>query len=181
MLKFVFAILGAAIVIVLVAALLKPDTFRIERKILINAPPEKIFPYLNDFRKWTAWSPWERKDPAMQREYGSSTAGVGATYAWSGDRNVGVGNMEIAESAPSSHLLINLNFLKPMEAHNTATFDLTPVAGGTEVAWSMDGRNNFPAKVFQVFMNMDKMVGPDFEAGLASLKSAAESDHGAQP
>jgi hypothetical protein len=174
MLKIIGSLLLFAIVIVLVLAALKPATFHIERRTVVNAPAEKIFPYLNDFRTWTVWSPWERKDPSMRREYGSSTSGVGATYAWNGDKNVGQGNMRIVESVFPSRLLIALNFIKPIEAHNTATFILTPVPGATEVTWSMDGPNTFVGKVFQVFLAMDKMVGPDFEAGLASLKAAAE-------
>lgn len=168
--------IGVAVVIagILILAAMQPDNFKIERKGAIKAPPEKVFGFLNDFKNWTAWSPWEKKDPAMKRNFGPVTAGKGATYAWEGNKNVGIGNMEIAESAPPTKLAIRLNFVKPFEANNLVNFTLTPAAGGTEVTWSMEGKNNFMSKIMQVFMSMDKMVGPDFEAGLANLKAAAE-------
>ncbi len=174
MLKTIGIIIVVLIAGVLILAATRPDAFRFERKATIKAPPEKIFAILNDFRQWSLWSPWEKKDPAMKRNYGAVTAGKGATYAWEGDKNVGIGNMEIAEAVPPSKLAINLNFVKPFEANNRVNFTLTPGADGTEVAWSMEGKNNFMSKVMQVFMSMDKMVGPDFEAGLANLKAAAE-------
>lgn len=174
MLKTIGIILTLAILGLLVLAAMKPDTFSIERKATIKAPPEKIFPLLNDFTQWGQWSPWDKKDPAMKRNFGTITSGKGATYAWEGNKDVGIGNMEIAESTPPSKLTIKLNFVKPFEASNLVNFTLTPGAGGTEVAWRMEGRNNFMSKLMQVFMSMDKMVGPDFEAGLANLKAAAE-------
>jgi uncharacterized protein YndB with AHSA1/START domain len=174
MLKTLGIVIALLIVGLLVLAFTKPDTFRIERKATIKAPPEKVFGFLSDFKQWGAWSPWEKKDPAMKRNFGATTSGKGATYAWEGNKEVGIGNMEIAESAPPSKLAIKLNFVKPFEANNLVNFTLTPAAGGTEVAWSMEGKNNFMSKLMQVFMSMDKMVGPDFEAGLANLKAAAE-------
>lgn len=174
MLKTIGIIIAVLIVGVLILAATKPDNFRLERKATIKAPPEKVFGFLSDFKQWAAWSPWEKKDPAMKRNFGATTAGKGATYAWEGNKDVGIGNMEIAESTPPSKLAIKLNFVKPFEASNLVNFNLTPAAGGTEVAWSMEGKNNFMSKLMQVFMSMDKMVGPDFEAGLANLKAAAE-------
>jgi uncharacterized protein YndB with AHSA1/START domain len=173
-LKTIGIIVVVLIAGVLILAATKPDNFRLERKATIKAPPEKVFGFLSDFKQWGAWSPWEKKDPAMKRNFGVTTSGKGATYAWEGNKDVGVGNMEIAEVAPPSKLAINLNFVKPFEANNRVNFTLTPAAGGTEVAWSMEGKNKFMSKVMQVFMSMDKMVGPDFEAGLANLKAAAE-------
>jgi uncharacterized protein YndB with AHSA1/START domain len=174
MLKTIGIIVAVLIVGVLILAATKPDTFTVERKASIKAPPEKIFAILNDFKQWAAWSPWEKKDPAMKRNFGATTAGKGATYAWEGNKDVGTGNMEIAESLPSSRLTLKLNFEKPFKANNTVNFTLAPTGGGTDVAWSMEGQNNFMSKIMQVFMNMDKMVGPDFEAGLANLKAASE-------
>ena len=174
MLKGIGIVIAVLIAGVLILALTKPDNFKVERKGTIKAPPEKIFGILNDFKNWTTWSPWEKKDPAMKRIYGATTTGKGATYGWEGNKDVGVGNMEIAESVPSSKLTLKLNFEKPFKANNIVNFTLTPVDGGTDVTWSMEGQNNFMSKIMQVFMDMDKMVGPDFEAGLANLKAAAE-------
>lgn len=174
MLKTIALIIVAVIAGLLLLAAMKPDTFRFERKATIKAPPEKVFAYLNDFKQWGAWSPWEKKDPAMKRNFGATTSGKGATYAWEGNKDVGVGSMEVMESTPPAKLAIKLNFVKPFEASNMVNFTLTPAAGSTDVAWSMEGKNNFMSKIMQVFMSMDKMVGPDFEAGLANLKAAAE-------
>jgi uncharacterized protein YndB with AHSA1/START domain len=174
MLKTIGIIIAVLIAGVLILAATKPDTFKLERKTNIKAPPEKIFALLNDFKQWAVWSPWEKKDPAMKRNFGATTAGKGATYAWEGNKDVGTGNMEIAQSVPSSSLMLKLNFEKPFKANNIVNFTLSPVSGGTDVTWGMEGENNFMSKIMQVFMSMDKMVGPDFEAGLANLKAAAE-------
>jgi carbon monoxide dehydrogenase subunit G len=170
---------AAIVVVVLLAAILlfaatKPDTFRVRREIGINAPPEKIFPFLNDFRRWGTWSPWEKMDPAMKRTYSGAAIGKGAVYEWEGNSKVGSGRMEIVESSAPSRVRIKLDFLKPFEAHNTADFTLEPQGGVTKVSWVMDGPAPFVSKVMQVFMSMDRMVGKDFEAGLANLKAAAE-------
>ena len=169
----------AIVVVVLIAGVLlfaatKPDTFRVERSASIKATPEKIFAILNDFKQWGAWSPWEKKDPAMKRNFGATTSGKGATYGWEGNKDVGTGSMTITESTPFSKLAINLDFLKPFEAHNVAEFMLTAQGDTTLVTWAMHGPANYMTKIIHVFMNMDKMVGPDFEAGLANLKAVAE-------
>jgi uncharacterized protein YndB with AHSA1/START domain len=174
MLKTIGIIIALVIAGILILAAMKPDTFRLERKATIKAPAEKIFAILNDFKQWGAWSPWEKKDPAMKRNYGAVTAGKGATYTWEGNKDVGQGGMEITDAAAPNKLTIALNFIKPFEANNTVNFALTPAGGGTEVAWSMEGQCNFISKIMQVFVSMDRMVGPDFEAGLANLKAAAE-------
>lgn len=174
MLKTISIIIALALAGILVLAAMKPDTFRFERKATIKAPPEKIFAILNDFKQWGLWSPWEKKDPAMKRNFGAVTAGKGASYSWEGNKDVGQGGMEITDAAVPNKLTIALNFIKPFEANNTVNFTLMPAAGGTEVTWSMDGKCNFMSKIMQVFVSMDKMVGPDFEAGLANLKAAAE-------
>jgi hypothetical protein len=171
--KIVIVVL-ALIAGVLALAATKPDTFRVERSVSIKAPPEKIFPLIDDFHQWGAWSPWENKDPAMKRTHSGAPHGKGAAYAWEGNNAVGSGRMEIAESSPPSKVTVDLYFLKPMEAHNVADFTLTPEAGATKVTWAMHGPSPFLTKVMHVFLSMDAMVGKDFEAGLANLKAAAE-------
>jgi uncharacterized protein YndB with AHSA1/START domain len=174
MLQWIVIAVALAIAAIFLLAAMKPDTFRVDRSTMIDAPPEKIFPLLNDFREWPAWSPWEKKDPAMKRTHSGAASGKGAAYAWEGNKDVGQGSMEIVESAPPSKLTIRLDFMKPFEARNIVDFTLTPEAGGTRLTWSMHGPANFMSKVMQVFMNMDRMVGNDFEAGLANLKAVAE-------
>ena len=170
----VVIVLALAIAVVLVLAATKPDTFRIERSATINAPPEKIFAVLSDFHQWTGWSPWENKDPGMKRSYGGAERGRGAVYGWEGDKNVGTGRMEIMEATAPSKLVIKLDFLKPFEAHNTAEFTMLPQGNATSVHWVMHGPSNFMSKVMHVFMDIEKMVGKDFEAGLANLKRLTE-------
>ena len=173
-LAVVAAIVVLAIVIILIVAAAKPATFRLERSTMIKAPPEKIFPFVDDFRRWTAWSPWEKIDADLKRDYGGAASGKGATYAWEG-KKAGVGRMEIIEATPSSRVLIKLDFMKPFEAHNTAEFTFTPQADGTRVDWAMYGPNVFTSKLMSTFVNIDKMVGKDFEKGLAVLKASAET------
>jgi uncharacterized protein YndB with AHSA1/START domain len=167
-------ILLVAIAAVLVLASRKPDTFRIERAVTIKAPPDRIFALINDFRNWTSWSPWEKMDPALKRSYGGAPAGPGAVYEWEGNKKVGKGRMEIVDAVPSRAVTIKLDFLKPFEAHNIAAFTLAPQGDATLVTWAMHGPLPYIGKVMHVFMNMDRMVGKDFEAGLANLKAAAE-------
>ena len=170
----IFAVFIVAVGAVLAYAATRPDVFQVRRTIVVNAAPDKIFPYINDFKSWTAWSPYETRDPNMQRTYGSSTSGKGATYSWNGDKNVGSGSMEIVDAPVPSRVTIKLDFTKPFEAHNMADFRLEPANGGTQVSWSMSGPTPFLGKILHVFIDMDKMVGRDFEAGLANLKSVAE-------
>ncbi|MDO9560760.1 MAG: SRPBCC family protein [Bradyrhizobium sp.] len=167
-------VLAAAIAIVLILALTRPNTFTIQRAAIVSAPPEKVFPLINDFRQWGGWSPWEHKDPAMKRTYSGAVRGKGAVYAWEGDKNVGKGRMEILDAAAPSKIVIKLDFLAPFEAHNTAEFTMLPHDDGTRVIWQMHGPAPFMAKVMRVFINIDKMVGKDFEAGLGNLKRLAE-------
>lgn len=170
-----------AIVIILfvIAALIavaatRPDQFRIERSATIEAAPERVFPFINDFHRWQAWSPYERRDPAMQRSYEGPAAGEGAVYGWSGNKNIGSGRMQITESTPSSRIEIKLEFFAPFKANNTAEFTLEPRGEGTQLTWAMYGRSSFTSKLMGLFVNMDKMVGKDFEEGLGSLRSASE-------
>ncbi|APV50271.1 polyketide cyclase [Betaproteobacteria bacterium GR16-43] len=173
MLKIIGLLLLVAIIAIVVIAALQPDTFRIERSIAIKAPPEKVQAQIADFHAWGAWSPWEKKDPAMKRTFGGPERGKGATYAWEGNKDVGSGRMEILVADPQK-VAIKLEFLKPFEATNTAEFTLVPQGDTTTVTWAMFGPSNFIQKVMCLFMSMDKMVGPDFEAGLAALKASAE-------
>lgn len=172
-------VLAALVVGVLALAATKPATFRVERATHVAAPPEAVFSLIDDFRRWRAWSPWENLDPELRRTYAGPDHGVGAAYAWEGNRNVGAGRMEIRESAPPSRIAIQLDFLRPFEAHNVATFTLTPEGGGTRVHWAMEGPSLFVGRVMSVFMDMDRMVGRDFEKGLAAMKEAAETAPGA--
>jgi uncharacterized protein YndB with AHSA1/START domain len=171
------AIIGVVVVVaiggILLYAATKPDSFRVQRTVLISAPPDKVFPLINDIKAWTVWSPYEKKDPAMKRTYGAVTAGKGATYAWDGDKNVGQGSMEIVESSPRK-IVLKLDFLKPFEAHNMGEFVLEPKGDSTSVTWAIYGPSPYMSKVVGTFMNIDDMIGRDFEKGLADLKAAAE-------
>ena len=167
-----------AIIVVLVGGVLayaatRPDTFRLQRSASINAPPETIVAYINDFRRWRVWSPWENLDPELKRTYSGAESGVGAVYAWEGNRQTGQGRMEIVEASPSK-VALKLEFVRPFEANNLVELTLAPAAGATNVTWTMHGPNKFIAKVMSVFVNIDTMVGKSFETGLASLKAAAE-------
>ncbi len=172
-LKIVAIIFALLVVGALVLAAMKPDTFRVERTASIKAPPVKIAAQISDFKAWAAWSPYENKDPAMKRTFGEVTAGKGAVYEWHGNKNVGKGRMEITDVAPS-RVVIKLDFLEPFEGHNTAEFTMDGKDGVTTVTWAMFGPANFISKLMGVFFNMDKMIGTDFEAGLANLKTIAE-------
>jgi hypothetical protein len=158
----------------LVYAATRADTFRVERHIVINRPAPEIFSLLEDFRAWTRWSPWEGLDPALKRMYGGAERGKGAVYEWEGNAKVGKGRMEIIRSEPARHITIDLSFLRPFKAENAAAFDLEPQGNATEVSWAMYGPLPFPSKLMSVFVSMDKLIGSDFEKGLAKLKAAAE-------
>ena len=174
MLKITGVIIAVLIAGVLTLAATRPDTFSVQRFASIKAPPEKVFGLINDFKRWDAWSPWEKKDPAMKRTWGAVTSGKGARYGWEGNGEVGKGSMEIAESIPPSRVALKLDFEKPFEAHNRVEFTLEPKDGATNVTWTMQGPAPFISKLIQVFCDMDGMVGKDFEAGLAGMKAAAE-------
>ena len=163
-----------AIAIILILAATKPDTFSVRRVTTVRAPPEKIFPLINDFQQWGTWSPWEDKDPAMKRTYSGAGSGKGAVYAWDGNKNVGTGRMEILEVSAPSKIVIKLDFFKPFEAHNTAEFTMLPQGDATNITWVMYGPASLMSKVMQVFINLDNMIGKDFETGLANLKRVTE-------
>jgi hypothetical protein len=167
------------IIVVLLAALLgyaatKPDAFRVQRSASIKAPPERIFPHINDFHNWAPWSPWEKLDPLMTKTHSGAASGRGAVYEWEGNKKVGKGRMEIVEESIPSRVRIKLDFFKPFEAHNTAEFTLAGRGESTEITWAMDGTQPFMFKVMSVFLSMDKLIGKDFETGLANLKSIVE-------
>jgi len=170
----------AIAVVVLVAAVLlfaatRPDNFSVQRTTSIKAPPEKVFALINDLHRWGSWSPWEKMDPEMKRTYSGAASGKGAVYAWQGNSKVGEGRMEISDTSPPSKVTIKLDFVKPFEAHNLAEFTLEPKGDSTSVTWTMHGPSPYMAKVMGVFVSMDKMIGKDFETGLANLKTVAET------
>jgi hypothetical protein len=170
----VAALAALAVIALLAFAATRPDTFRVQRSIRILVPAEKVFAFLVDFRRWSAWSPWEGRDPGMKRSLSGAQTGKGSVYEWSGNSKVGQGRMEIVEATAPSSMRVQLDFLKPFEAHNMAEFVLSPDGGSTDVTWAMYGPSPFISRLMGVFMSMDRMVGRDFEAGLASLKAAAE-------
>ncbi len=169
-------VLAIVIATVLILAAAKPNTFSVERAIDIKAPPQKIFPLISDFRQWRSWSPYENRDPALKRSYSGAETGKGAVYAWEGNRNVGSGRMEILQAPPPAAVVIKLDFLKPFEAHNIAEFTILPQGDATRLTWRMSGPAPLMSKVMQVFMDMDRMIGKDFEVGLANLKRLTENE-----
>jgi hypothetical protein len=162
------------IAVILVYAATRPDTFRIERSITINASADKIFPHINDFYQWEAWSPWEKIDPKIQRSYRGADSGKGAIYEWQGNKDIGKGRMEIIQSTPPANLVIAIHFIQPFAAQNTVEFILESQNNTTIVTQAMYGSNAFISKLMGLFFNMDKMVGKKYEEGLASLKVIAE-------
>ena len=173
MLKTISIVIVALIAALLAYAALRPDNFEVRRSTMVQAPPEKIAPLISDFRQWAGWSPYEKLDPAMKRSFSGAASGRGAVYAWEGDSKAGAGRMEIVEATPAK-VAIQLDFIKPFEAHNVAEFTLVPQGAATQVSWSMRGPSPYIAKLMGIFFNMDKMIGQDFEAGLANLKTVAE-------
>jgi polyketide cyclase/dehydrase/lipid transport protein len=173
MLPILLALVFIAIIFFVVIAG-RPDEFIVSRSGKISAPPAIVFAQVNDFHKWQAWSPWAKMDPACKNTYDGTSAGVGAGFAWDGNKKVGAGRITILESRSSDLIRIKLEFLKPFKATNTAEFTFKPEGNQTFVTWSMTGKNNFFLKAFGLFMDCDKMVGGDFEKGLAAMKSVAE-------
>lgn len=170
-----------AVPLVLIGALLaviaaQPSTFRVERSITIAAPAEIPFSYANDFTKWAAFSPWENRDPEMKKEYSSPPSGKGATYSWSGNDEVGTGSMTILESVPNERIEMELKFITPFESVAKDGFTFAQSGEGTRVTWHMHGDNDFMGKAFSLFMDMDKLIGGDFEQGLATLKTVSEAE-----
>ncbi len=178
---YILITLAAVLAVISILALRQPPEFRVERKMLLTAQPSAAYSLVNDFHQWRAWSPWEDADPSMRRVFEGPTAGIGAVYRWAGNRKVGEGSMRIIESRAAESVLIRLEFLKPFKATNTTVFTFKSEGDLTEVTWSMTGRNNFIAKVFHLFMNMDEMVGRDFEKGLTMMRLAMEKGPAQMP
>ena len=173
MIKKIGFVLAALVAVLLVWAATRPDSFSVERRIVIQAAPDKIHALIADFHRWPDWSPWEKLDPAMKRTFSGTAAGVGAVYGWQGNSEVGSGRMEVKLTTPDK-VSIQLDFIEPFEGHNTADFFLAPKDGGTEVRWVMFGPAPFVTKLMGIFVSMDAMIGKDFEKGLSQLKADAE-------
>jgi uncharacterized protein YndB with AHSA1/START domain len=178
MLKILGIILGVIVLAVAgvaaYAAATQPDTFRVSRSLDISAPPEEVYSILSDFRRSPEWSPYEKLDPDMKRTHGGAASGKGAVYEWNGDSNAGAGRMEIVEATPGQSVTLKLDFVRPFEASNVVEYKLQPKGSATHVSWDMHGPMPFISKVMCVFVDLDKMIGKDFETGLANLKTLAE-------
>lgn len=176
MLTFILGLIGLAIAGVLLVAALRPNHFRLQRTATIAASPEAIYAELEDLRRWQTWSPWEDIDPALRRTYSGPATGTGSVYEWASDNaKAGEGRMTIAEARVPSKLVIQLDFIKPIRATNTAEFTLQAQDGGTVVTWAMYGPSPFVSRLFGLIFNMDKMIGADFEKGLSRLKALTEN------
>lgn len=174
MFKAIVIVVVALLAALLIYAATRPDTFRVQRTASIKAPPEKIFALINDFHSWGAWSPYEKKDPAMKRTLSGAANGKGAVYEWEGNKDIGKGRMEILDASPPSKVTIKLDFVKPFEAHNIVDFTLEAKGEATNVTWAIHGPSPYMSKVMGLFVSMESMIGNDFEAGLAALKTVTE-------
>ena len=175
MLGTIAIVAGVLLAILLGYAATRPDRFRVQRSLSVQAPADRIFGLINDFHKWASWSPYEKLDPTMTKTFSGAESGTGAAYAWSGNSKAGEGRMEILSTVPPSKITIKLDFLKPFEGHNTAEFTMEPSGGATKVTWAMFGPQKFMFKLMSIFMSMDKLVGKDFEQGVANIKGLAEN------
>jgi len=167
-------LVALAVAVVLVLALLQPGEVHVERQTEIAATPAAVYGRINDLHRFTEWSPWAKLDPAMKTSFEGPSSGVGASYSWSGNRNVGKGRLTITDSLPDAQVGMRLEFIEPFAATNQVLFTLSPSAGGTRVSWAMSGRNDFMSKLGSVFIDVEDMLGGEFETGLASLKALAE-------
>jgi len=175
MLKKIGIVIVVLVVAILAYAATRPDTFRVERTATVKAPPEKIYPYMNDFHRGDLWSPYEKRDPSMKRTFSGAPNGIGAVYEFDGNKKtVGKGRLEIIETIPPTKVVLTLDMIEPMQGHNIIEYTLEPKGDSTNVTWSMRGQNTYLSKVICLFISMDKMVGKDFEAGLANLKALVE-------
>jgi hypothetical protein len=172
-------VLVAVLVIVIAFAgfvATRPTNYHVERSMSFAAPPEAAYAQIADFHRWEAWSPWEKLDPTMKKDFGGAASGTGATYHWVGKGDVGEGSMAIKNATEPSDVDIQLDFVKPFAATCDTKFTIVPDGAGSKVTWSMEGKNNFVSKAMCIFMGgMDKMIGPDFEKGLTAMKGAAET------
>jgi hypothetical protein len=175
MLLTIILILAAVILVFAGIVAMQPADYRVSRTATISAPPATVFSQVNDFHNWKAWSPWAKLDPNALNTFQGPDAGTGSIFSWAGNNKVGEGRMTITESRPNELVKIALEFVKPFRSNSTSQFAFRPENGHTVVTWSMDGKNNFIAKAFCMFMNMDKMLGGEFEKGLADMKKVAEA------
>jgi carbon monoxide dehydrogenase subunit G len=176
--KHMKKVLVAVVVIVLVfvgVVAMRPSDFRVARSATMSAPPAAVFAQVNDFHNWEAWSPYAKRDPAMKKTYEGAAAGAGAVYTWSGNNEVGEGRTTITESRPNELVRIRLEFVRPFAGTNAGEFTFKPEGNGTVVTWSLAGKYNFLSKAVGLFINMDKMIGGDFETGLAQMKAVVEA------
>lgn len=173
-LLYILVIVLLLILVLVIFAMTKPNEFSIRRSISIHAPPDRVYRLIADFREWAKWSPWEKLDPNLTRIMSGAENGVGAVYEWAGNKKVGAGRMEIIEAVPPSRVGVKLSFLRPFRADNKVLFTLVPAGDGTNVTWEMAGINNLMFKMMGIVMNMDKMIGRDFESGLLAMKAEAE-------
>ena len=175
MLKIILIALPVIIVVFLIIVAMQPSSYRVTRSLAIIAPPDALFPHMNDLKKWERWNPWGKADPNMKLTYGGTASGVGANYSWAGNREVGEGRLTIAESRPGELVRYKMEFFKPMSGTAEAEFTFKPQSQQTEVTWTVTGEKDFMSKAFCIFVSMDKMLGTKFETALADLKAIAES------
>ena len=170
-------LLGLAILLAVfaVAVTFQPAEYRVTRSASVQAPAPIVFGLINDFHKWEDWSPWAKLDPNVKNTFSGAATGTGAVFAWEGNNDVGAGQMKITESRPSELIRMDLEFIKPFASSCLTEFAFKPEGNKTAITWTMSGKNNFIAKAFCMFMNMDKMIGADFEKGLASIKTLSEA------
>ena len=180
MVPYIIAGIGIALLVLLLALIgfiaTRPGSFRIERSGRISAPPDVVFSIINDLHQWGRWSPYDKRDPAMTKTFEGASAGPGAIYAWNGNNQVGAGRLTIVESKAGELVSMKLEFFRPFACTNKAIFTLAASEGGTRVTWGMEGKNTLMSKAMSLFINMDKMVGKDFEEGLANLNTAAQDE-----
>lgn len=176
MLKKILLVVVVVLAVLAVVVATRPDRYEVARSVTVAAPAAVAYGQVADFHRWDAWSPWAKLDPAMKAEYGGPAVGAGATYHWAGNAKVGEGRMTVTAATPASEVVIKLEFLKPMEDTSTTTFAFAPEGGGTRVTWTMAGKLGFVGKAMCLVKNMDQMMGPDFEKGLAALKGVAEAE-----
>lgn len=174
MLKKIGVGLAALLVVLGIVVAVQPSTYRVERKITINAGPEAVFAHLEDMKAWAAWSPWDKLDPNMQKTFEGPTKGVGASYTWSGNDDVGKGRMTITAATAPTSVTYKLEFIEPFASVAETGFTLSVSGSQTTVTWAMSGSNDFMGKAFGLVMNMDAMIGADFERGLGTLKGVVE-------
>jgi len=175
MLNIILFLIPLIIIVLLVLTSRQPSDFKVTRSGIVSAPASAIFPHVNNLQKWEAWSPWAKLDPNAKNSFEGPSEGVGAKMSWAGNNKVGVGSMTIMESRPDEFVQFKLEFQKPMQATNIAEFIFKPEGDQTAVTWTMSGTNNFMGKVMNLVMNCDKMVGGQFEKGLADLRAVVEA------